>query len=221
MPMRRGLHVSIALLPLALAAGFRLNGIEPPPPRDSAAQAASGAAPSPTAEPKLPPTATHPAPTAPGEPTPTLPSGSDFDCLPPGGTRDSAVVAGVIDGDTITVLLRGLTFTVRYIGIDTPETNIQPPEPWGPEATARNREFVSGERALLVGDPEVGNTDRYNRLLRYVIVGDLFVNAALVREGLGRYYPGGNACGALIFAAENAARAAGAGMWGPGAIATP
>ena len=38
----------------------------------------------------------------------------------------TGVVAGVIDGDTITVQSGFLSWTVRYLGVDTPETNVVP-----------------------------------------------------------------------------------------------
>lgn len=147
------------------------------------------------------------------EPTPTLPAGELFECLPEEGVRTSGIVAGVIDGDTILVQVRFQQFTVRYIGIDTPETSLEPPEFMAVEARARNRELVSGERVTLIGDPEEGETDIYNRLLRYVVVDDVFVNAVLVREGLARYYPGENGCGALFFEAEQQARSENIGIW--------
>ena len=147
------------------------------------------------------------------KPSPTLPAGEDFACLPAGGERVGGVVAGVIDGDTIVVQIGFQKFTVRYIGIDTPETSIVPPERMGVEARSRNRELVSGERVTLISDPEVGETDIYDRLLRYVIVDDLLVNVVLVREGLARYYASANACGALFFAAETQARSDHVGIW--------
>ncbi len=89
-------------------------------------------------------------------------------------------VARVIDGDTLK-LEDGRT--VRYIGIDTPET-VSPSKPvqcFGKEASDKNRELVEGKKVRLVKD--VSETDKYGRLLRYVFVGDLFVNDYLVREG--------------------------------------
>ena len=50
-----------------------------------------------------------------------------------------------------------------------------------PEATAKNEELVGGKVVRL--EKDVSETDRYGRLLRYVWVGDLMVNAELVRLG--------------------------------------
>lgn len=86
----------------------------------------------------------------------------------------TAFITRVIDGDTI-VLDTGEY--LRYIGIDTPEKD----DYYFAEATAKNAELVLGKTVRL--EKDVSETDRYNRLLRYVYVGDLFVNAELVRLG--------------------------------------
>ncbi len=194
--------------------------------RTSAPPTAASPVASPTASVTPAPTATHtptetplpsrtPRPSRTPKPSPTLPAVEVMSCLPPDGERVSGVVAGVIDGDTIVVQVGLTSFTVRYLGVDTPETNVTPPERMGPEATARNRELVSGERVTLVADPEADDTDRYDRLLRYVIVGEVFVNYQLVREGLARYYASEFSCGPTIFQAENQARSDRVGLWAP------
>lgn len=83
----------------------------------------------------------------------------------------------MIDGDTIEASIDGSLRRVRYIGIDTPERI----ECYFQEASARNAALVEGKRVRL--EKDVSEIDRYGRLLRYVYVGDLFVNAELVREG--------------------------------------
>ncbi len=88
----------------------------------------------------------------------------------------------VVDGDTIVVVLDqdGEAYSVRYIGMDTPENTTQI-EPFGPEATAKNRELVGGKTVALFKD--VSETDRFGRLLRYVIADGIFVNYELVAQG--------------------------------------
>lgn len=93
----------------------------------------------------------------------------------PNGT--TAQVRRVIDGDTIDVFLDGEVQRVRYIGMNTPERD----EPCYSEATEANRDLLGGETVLLVKD--TSETDRFDRLLRYVYVGDTFVNAELVAQG--------------------------------------
>lgn len=118
-----------------------------------------------------PPTNTLPPPTSTLIPTP----------LPPTVTAtrpaETAVVTSIIDGDTIQVEMGGQTYTVRYIGIDAPESN----EPCFQDAAYANSGLVTGQTVRLVKD--VSETDRYDRLLRYVYVGDVFINAELVRLG--------------------------------------
>lgn len=128
----------------------------------------------------------------------------------------SAQVVDVVDGDTIKVRLDGQTYTVRYIGIDTPET-VHPSKPvqWmGPEASDANRRLVAGRTVRL--EKDVSETDRYGRLLRYVWVGDTMVNAELVRQGYAQVstYPPDVKYQKLFLELQADARAAGRGLWG-------
>ncbi|WP_420642234.1 thermonuclease family protein [Candidatus Leptofilum sp.] len=111
---------------------------------------------------------------------PPAPSGdvlaSDAPQLP-NAPSETAVVTEVIDGDTIRVLLDGRTYRVRYIGIDTPERD----EACFADATNANAAWVEGQTVRLVQDES--NTDRFDRLLRYVYVDEVLVNAELVAGG--------------------------------------
>ena len=100
--------------------------------------------------------------------------------------RAAARVVSVTDGDTIRVRLAGADESVRYIGIDTPESVIpgERPECFGKAAARFNRQLVAGRRVTLVFGAE--RRDRYDRLLAYVYVDDRFINAALVRAGYAR-----------------------------------
>lgn len=86
-------------------------------------------------------------------------------------------VTNIIDGDTIDVIINGEEIRVRYVGVNTPERD----EVCYQEAKDANRALVEGQTVRLVAD--VSDTDRYGRLLRYVYVGDTFVNQMLVAEG--------------------------------------
>lgn len=134
--------------------------------------------------------------------------------LPASG--EQAEVVRVVDGDTIDVRRAdGSVARVRYIGINTPETvdPRRPVECFGKEASARNGELVTDQTVLL--EKDVSETDQYGRLLRYVWVGDLLVNAALVGEGYARpvTYPPDVRYADWYFAREREARAAGRGLW--------
>jgi len=104
----------------------------------------------------------------------------------PAGVR--AEVTRIVDGDTIHVDLDGTDETVRYIGVDTPES-VKPGTPvecFAKKASAYNARLVEGEDVKLRFDVE--RRDRYGRLLAYVYrAGDgLFVNARLIRDGYAR-----------------------------------
>lgn len=86
-------------------------------------------------------------------------------------------VVDVIDGDTIDVMLDGEEVRVRYVGVNTPERD----EPCYADAVAANRALVEGKTVTLVKD--TSDTDRFDRLLRYIYVGDTFVNRDLVIQG--------------------------------------
>lgn len=124
-------------------------------------------------------------------------------------------VTRVIDGDTIEVVMAGTVSKVRYIGIDTPELDDKRPEfsALAQAATRYNRQLVAGKAVRL--EKDVSETDRYGRLLRYVYVGDIFVNAELVRQGLGwaTAYPPDTKYQDFIEKMEAEARQAGRGLW--------
>ena len=137
--------------------------------------------------------------------------------IPPTPIRTQAQVLRVIDGDTIEVSIGGNSYTVRYIGIDTPET--KHPEKsveWmGEEAATKNEELVSGKVVGL--EKDVSETDKYGRLLRYVWIGDLMVNAELVRLGYATVstYPPDVHYQDLFLEMQQEAREAERGLWGP------
>ena len=92
---------------------------------------------------------------------------------------EQAFIARVIDGDTIE-LADGQR--VRYLGIDTPESG----ELYADEATAKNRELVEDKVVELQRGKR--DKDEYGRLLRYVYVDGIFVNAELVVRGCAKAY---------------------------------
>lgn len=128
----------------------------------------------------------------------------------------AAQVISVVDGDTIHVLIAGERYTVRYIGMDTPET-VDPRRPvgcFGAEASAENKRLVEGKTVGL--EKDVSETDRFGRLLRYVYISDVMVNEALVRNGYAAAtsYPPDVKYQERFLAAEREARDAGRGLWG-------
>jgi len=179
--------------------------------------------PSPTERPTPRPTRrSTPRPTA--SPTVTPAPTSVFGQEPTGPVQLATVVS-VTDGDTIRVLLDGENVPVRYIGIDTPET--QNGAEWmGAEATAANAALVAGGEVWL--EKDVSETDQYGRLLRYVWVeqdaGWMLVNLALLRQGFAQvttYPPDVKYADALFLPAQQEARAAGLGLWGAAPTPVP
>jgi micrococcal nuclease len=133
-----------------------------------------------------------------------------------GGDRATAEVLRVVDGDTIEVLIAGEEEDVRYIGVDTPES-VAPGEPvqcFGEEASEFNAGLVEGEEVTLMFDAEL--RDQYGRLLAYVYVGDVLVNAELLARGFARTLEiEPNTSKAPRFERlERRAGAAGRGLWG-------
>lgn len=143
--------------------------------------------------------------------------------IPTGIAQVRARVIDVVDGDTIKVVIGGQEYTVRYIGIDTPET-VHPNKSveWmGPEASAMNKSLVQYKFVLLERD--VSETDRYGRLLRYVYLEDgMFVNAELVRLGYAQVstYPPDVKYKDLFLAMQQEAQNDGVGLWSPTAMPT-
>jgi micrococcal nuclease len=223
-PMRLAGAVAAALVVIAAVAP---SGSPP-----ALAEEASGPTDSPRAQattsatPTTSPSATVGAtPTAQPTPTPTAVGIAPFG-LAPTGPVQSATVASVTDGDTIRVLLDGQNVPVRYIGIDTPETQ-DGVEPLGRQASDANARLLAGGEVWLESD--VSQTDQYGRLLRNVWVqtdaGWLLVNLELVRLGLATvvtYPPDVKYHDALLLPAQRAARDEGLGVWSlPAASATP
>ena len=131
-------------------------------------------------------------------------------------TRDSsaegAVVARVIDGDTIE-LVDGRR--VRLVQIDTPEKGS---ECYGDESSAVTRRLLPpGTEVRIEQDPALDQVDRFGRKLAYVWKGDKDVNVTLVREGAAGvwFFDGsrGRYASELLRAAEQA-RVDHKGLWG-------
>ena len=106
-------------------------------------------------------------------------------CLP------TAQVIQVVDGDTIKVRVQGRTYTVRLIGMDTPET-VDPRKGvqcYGPEASNYAKRLLNNKTVYLETDKTQGNLDKYSRMLRYVWLPDgRMYNYVAVLEGYAREY---------------------------------
>ena len=125
-----------------------------------------------------------------------------------------------VDGDTIVVNMNGSDETIRFIGIDTPETHKPntPVQCYGPAAAAHTKNLLqaNGGKVRLAADPLGTNRDRYNRLLRYVYTPDgQLVNEVNIREGYAFYYPYFPFTKSQQFAAaQSQAQSTSKGLWG-------
>jgi micrococcal nuclease len=143
---------------------------------------------------------------------------------PKGETMGGVFVDRVVDGDTVGVIVEGESVSVRMIGINTPET-VKPDWPvecFGPESSAFATDALTGRTVTLEFDETQGQTDQYGRLLAYVWrEGDdgslrLF-NLESIAGGYAyerQYGPVPYAWRAEFVDAQDAARAADAGLWG-------
>ncbi len=131
------------------------------------------------------------------------------------GTNENQIfkVARIIDGDTIEIESGE---KIRYIGINTPEIDDKDPIKlcFAQKAALKNKELIEGKQVSLVKD--VSETDKYGRLLRYVYVGDIFVNDFLVRQGFAQVntYPPDVKFKEQFQEAEQEARQNKRGLWG-------
>ena len=133
---------------------------------------------------------------------------------------ERVLVTDVLDGDTIKVLRGRRQETIRFIGVDTPETG-RPGTPvqfFGPEASLFTRRALTGKRIRLEFEPPDrpgGGTDKYGRVLAYVFTdeGKNF-NSELIEQGYGRMYTRYPFRYEQAFKdAERTARGAGRGIW--------
>jgi micrococcal nuclease len=129
-----------------------------------------------------------------------------------GSGRESAVVAFVNDGDTLRTTSGK---KIRLLQIDAPELH---GDCFGKAALSALRQLTpKGTPITLVRDPSLDQTDRYGRLLRYVLVHETNVNIALVQGGTASPYFFRNERGLYaseLLAAVEKARAEKLGYWG-------
>jgi micrococcal nuclease len=114
------------------------------------------------------------------------------------------------------VEIEGRRERVRDLGINTPETKhpTQGVAPYGPEAAEAHTRLVAGHTVRL--ELEVERRERDGRLLAYIYVGDVMVNAELVRQGYAQVatFPPNVTYQELFLRLQREAREAKRGLWG-------
>lgn len=105
-------------------------------------------------------------------------------------------VVRAVDGDTIKVaiinngVLSSNIETIRLIGVDTPET-VDPRKTvqcFGKEASNWTKNNLTDKIIELEIDNTQGDKDKYNRMLRYIILDNKNYNKELILNGYGYEY---------------------------------
>ena len=152
------------------------------------------------------------------QPAPSVPSIPAYLTAPPSATGPYRVTY-IADGDTIHIDLNGEEVSVRFIGVDTPETvhPSRPQECFGTEASNYIRNLLNGKSVLIETDQSQDLWDSYGRLLAYVYVDGKMVNYSLIYDGYAYEYTYNMPYGyqsefkkAQSFASEN-----NRGLWSP------
>lgn len=117
----------------------------------------------------------------------------------------SGKVVGISDGDTLTLLTaEKQQIKVRLAEIDTPESA----QPYGTRAKQALSGLAFNKQARVV----VQDVDRYGRTVGRVYVGNMDVNAEMIRQGAAWVYRQ-YARDRSLFALEDQAKASKRGLW--------
>ena len=104
--------------------------------------------------------------------------------------------------------MNDLVYVVRYIGVDVPQDDVN-----AMNSYLDNSDLVFRKDVILIADSV--DKDANGRLLRYVLVGDTFVNLKLLADGQGMVVdvPPNSSCAQVFKAAEESAIQSARGMW--------
>jgi micrococcal nuclease len=127
------------------------------------------------------------------------------------------IVTRTIDGDTVVVRTdAGKDLTIRFLGIDTPETHKPhtPVQCYGPEAAAYTHQRLLGRRVAL--ELDIDHHDIYGRTLAYVLLDGRRFNDELLELGYARLLviPPNGAHARTMLGEMIAARNGKRGLWG-------
>lgn len=135
-----------------------------------------------------------------------------------------AAVVKIVSGDTIHVFVNGDVERVRYIGVTAPDPGDGGPQsgdPQGREALQFNRGLTNAKNVRL--ELDVRERDPEGRLLAYVWLGDVMVNAEVIGHGFGQAVTGGPNVRHQeeLLRRQEEARAAKLGIWKTAGPAPP
>ncbi|UPW02063.1 thermonuclease family protein [Halorussus gelatinilyticus] len=143
----------------------------------------------------------------------------------------TVTVTSAADGDTVDVRYQnGSTDTVRLLGVDTPEVNVEntPGEfegvpntqagkdclrSAGKNASQFTKDTIVGETVTLKFDSKSDRRGDYGRLLAYVYVNGENFNLDLVEKGHARVYDSSFSQRQTFYSAENESQANLRGLW--------
>ncbi|ART77373.1 nuclease [Sutcliffiella horikoshii] len=131
--------------------------------------------------------------------------------------RTEVPLVRVIDGDTIKVIINNKEENIRFLLVDTPETNhprMDGPQPFGPEAKEFMEEFMEGGKIEI--ELDVSERDHYGRILAYVYVNGVSAQEELLKRGLARVayiFPPNTRYVDTYQAIQEKAQAEGIGIW--------
>jgi len=143
---------------------------------------------------------------------------------PPRPRSVPAAVVKIVSGDTIHVFVNGDVERVRYIGVTAPDAGDGNPasgDPQGRDALQFNRGLTNAKNVRLEFD--VQERDPEGRLLAYVWLGDVMVNAEVIGHGFGQVVTGGPNIRhqETLLRRQDQARAARLGIWKTAGPAPP
>jgi endonuclease YncB( thermonuclease family) len=133
---------------------------------------------------------------------------SYFDPSKPAHAGDEGVLYGdlvkVIDGDSLVVKVQGAALHIRLIGVDAPESD----QPFGDNARNELVGLIGEQQCVLVYE----EGDMYGRLVAHLWIGDMYVNAEMVKRGMA-WFDSASAPDDLLVGNEDEAREAKRGLW--------
>ncbi len=136
----------------------------------------------------------------------------------PADAKGPYPITEVVDGDTDKINVDGRTVKLRLIGIDTPETKhpSKPVECFGPQASARAEQLLTGRSVWIQYDASQSRRDVYGRDLVYIwLDAHAMFNEVMVQTGYAHEYTYDKPYlyQSQFKAAEAKAKAAGLGFW--------
>lgn len=137
------------------------------------------------------------------------------DCAQQLRNLQAGIATGIIEPGVLTVTINGQALPVSLAGVERPPNDDQ-----REQLSQVMRAVAEGQPVLLVQD--VSDQDPAGRLVRYVFVGDQFLNELVIRQGLAlaaRAAPD-QSCAALLLQAEAQARTGRSGLWRPTPVPT-